>query len=54
MTGHFLTKPNQESNLEIFEDLIMRVMTQTEPKNGKQVNRMKKETNKCKMEYGKK
>ena len=36
MAGYFLTKPNQVSIFKIFRDLIMGVMPQTDPSNGKQ------------------
>ena len=41
MTKDFLTKPNQGSIFKRFRDIIMRVMPQTYPNNGKQGNRKK-------------
>ena len=41
MTGDFLTKPNQGSIFKRFRDLIMGVIPQTEPSNGKQGNTKK-------------
>ena len=40
-TKYFLTKPNQGYIFKIFRDLIMGVMPQIEPSNGKQGNRNK-------------
>ena len=36
ITGYLLTKPNQGLNFIIFRDLIMGVMNQIYPRNGKQ------------------
>ena len=41
MIGDFLTKPNRGSISNIFRDLIMRVMPQTNPSKGKEGNRKK-------------
>ena len=41
MTGYLLTKPNQGSIFKRFRDLIVGVVTQTDPNNGKQDNREK-------------
>ena len=47
-TGDFLTKPNQGSIFKRFRDLIMVVVPQTDPNNGKQVTRKKNQTKKSK------
>ena len=46
ITGDFLTKPNQGSIFKRFRDLIMGVIPQTDPRNGKQGNINKKQTKK--------
>ena len=48
MAGYLLTKPIQGSIFKRFIDLIKEVIPQTDPKNGKQSNRKKNQTNKSK------
>ena len=50
MTGDLLTKQNWGYIFKIFRDLIMVVMPQTDPSNGKQGNRNKNKTKKSKQE----